>query len=177
MPTLLDLFGEPVPAEVTGRSLLPVLGGEAGADAIVFGMFGGPLGVTDGTYSYFRYPENMFDERLGEYTLMPTHLAGFFEPAELKRVALAEPFDFTKGLRLLRYDALNEARRPPGLDGTKTPSFHSAVYDNAADPNQLSPISDTAVEARLGASAVRILRAHDAPPEYYEWMGFDAALS
>ncbi|MGE3712018.1 MAG: sulfatase [Hyphomicrobiaceae bacterium] len=177
MPTLLDIFDRPCPPEVTGRSVLPLIGGALGPDAIIFGMFGGPIGVTDGEYSYFRYPENLFDERLGEYTLMPTHMTGFFNGNEMKTAALAEPFDFTKGQKLLRYDALNEARRPPGLDGTKFGAFKSAIYHNASDPNQLNPIHEPDVEARLRKAAIRILREHDAPPEYFGWMSLDTAAA
>ena len=134
----------------------------------------GPAGVPDGEYSYFRYPADLFDERLGEYTLIPTHMTGFFTLKELATGRMAGPFDFTKGQKLIRYDALNEARRPPGLDGTKFAAFESAVYHNATDPHQLHPIRDAAVEARLSAEILRILRAHDAPPEYFAWMGLDA---
>ncbi|WP_324252120.1 hypothetical protein [Roseibium aggregatum] len=81
------------------------------------------------------------------------------------------PFDFSKGQRLLRYDALNSARRPPGLDGTKFGAFESTIYHNASDPNQLRPISDAAIEARLNTEIVRLLKAHDAPPEYFNWIG------
>ncbi|MBC7286219.1 MAG: sulfatase, partial [Hoeflea sp.] len=115
--------------------------------------------------------------QLGEYTLMPTHMTGFFSQNELMTASLAEPFDFTKGQKLLRYDALNEARRPPGLDGTKFGSFESAIYHNASDPNQLKPIHDQAVEARLSEAIIRILREHDAPPEYFTWMSLDQATA
>jgi hypothetical protein len=160
-----------VPAEVTGRSILPLLDGEPGPEAVIFGMFGGPVGVTDGEYSYFRYPADLFNEQIGEYTLMPTHMTGFFTGEELATGQIAGPFDFTKGQKLLRYDALNSARRPPGLDGTKFAAFQSAVYHNASDPNQLQPISDAAIEARLQAQIMKILGAHDVPPEYVNWMG------
>jgi hypothetical protein len=108
---------------------------------------------------------------------MPTHMTGFFNGNEMKTAALAEPFDFTKGQKLLRYDALNEARRPPGLDGTKFGAFKSAIYHNASDPNQLNPIHEPDVEARLRKAAIRILREHDAPPEYFGWMSLDTAAA
>jgi len=171
MPTFLEVFGHSVPKEVTGRSVLSLIDGEPGPEALIFGMFGGPVGVTDGEYSFFRYPANLFDEQLGEYTLMPTHMTGFFGPDELATGRMAGPFEFTKGQRLLRYDALNSARRPPGLDGTKFGAFESTIYHNASDPNQLRPIYDAEIEARLNKEIVRLLKVHDAPPEYFNWIG------
>ncbi|MCT9000651.1 hypothetical protein NYR58_19950, partial [Chelativorans intermedius] len=70
-----------------------------------------------------------------------------------------------------------EARRPPGLDGTKFGAFESATYHNASDPNQLRPIQNPAVEARLRDAIVRILGEHDAPPEYFAWMSLDQFTS
>jgi arylsulfatase A-like enzyme len=52
MPTILELFGQPVPGEVQGRSILPMLAGEARIrDAAVYGIFGGATNVTDGRYT------------------------------------------------------------------------------------------------------------------------------
>ena len=173
MPTMLELHGHEIPSEVTGKSILEIARGNASHEALIFGMFGGPLGVTDGKHSYFIYPDDLFNEELGEYTLMPTHMTGMFTPKELATGNYSVPFDFTKGLKLIRYDALNEARRPPGLDGTSFHPFETAVYDNIKDPNQIQPIRDRTLEARLRQHALRLLASHDTPPEYYTWMGLN----
>ena len=174
MPTLLDIHAQPIPAEVTGKSIMNLVRGTDRHEALMFGMFGGPLGVTDGTHSYFLYPQDLFSEELGEYTLMPTHMTGFFSPKELATGVVSPPFDFTKGLKLMRYDALNEARRPPGLDGTKFEPFGTAIFNNKLDPNQLSPIHDEALESKLKAQAIALLERHDTPPEYFSWMGLNS---
>ena len=171
MPTFLDIFGLPVPPEVTGSSILSILKGEEQREALIFGMFGGPLAVTDGDWSYFIYPEDLFAETIGEYTLMPTHLDGLFSADELATAQLVPPFDFTKGAPLVRFDALNQARRPPGLDGTSTPKFETALYHNASDPNQLRPVQNVEREEHLRMKARSILTRHDAPKEYLAWMG------
>ena len=57
MPTFLDLFGLPVPPEVRARSVVPLLERDATQrDVGIFGMFGGPIGATDGRYTYYLYP-------------------------------------------------------------------------------------------------------------------------
>src|SRR5699024_2799505 len=71
-PTLLDIFGEPPPAEMTGESLLPVLAHDDPQRAergCVFGQFGAAINFTDGHYVYFLYPREPFHEGLFQYTL------------------------------------------------------------------------------------------------------------
>ncbi|MWB77994.1 sulfatase-like hydrolase/transferase [Pseudooceanicola sp. 216_PA32_1] len=175
MPTILGLHDVARPDEVTGEDIFDLADGRVARDAVAFGMFGGPIGITDGQYSYFRYPENIASEGLGEYTLMPTHLVGFFEPRELKTMTLSNGFDFTKGMPVMRLDALSDARRPPGLDGRKFEAFVSAIYNNHDDPCQLYPLSDDALEHRLAQQINDILDRHDTPPEYYDWMNLKTA--
>lgn len=54
MPTLLELFGAPVPSEVTACSLLPALADSAvtNRDANIYGVFGSAVNVTDGRYTF-----------------------------------------------------------------------------------------------------------------------------
>lgn len=76
MPTFLDLFGIDVPQEVQGHSLLPLLKEDRSMrDVAIFGVFGGPIGSTDGRYTYYLYPEDLYGPDLHEYTLMVEDLA------------------------------------------------------------------------------------------------------
>ena len=118
MPTLLDLHGiEPGP-DVTGRSLLPLIVGSADEvrDIAIFGVFGGAINATDGRYTYFRYPDDMENSELNEYTLMPTHSGNFFEVRELEDATLHRGFDFAKGVPLLKVPgpARRQASAQPG---------------------------------------------------------------
>ncbi len=177
MPTFLDLFGLPVPVEVTGRSLLPVLERDQPVhEAAIFGMFGGPIGVTDGRWTYYLYPEDLYAPGLHEYTLMPMHLHTLFTAAEMKTSKLVEPFGFTKEMPLLRIDALKDARRIPIHDGKRfDPGIGTTLYDLEADPRQERPLRDPLVEARLDAAMIEILIAHDTPPELYGRYGLTVA--
>jgi arylsulfatase A-like enzyme len=168
MPTLLDTFSLPIPAEVQGRSMLDLLRGETEGRAVgIFGMFGGPIGATDGRYAYYLYPADLYAPGLHEYTLMPTHIRSMMTSKELQTAELVRDFGFTKQMPVLRIDALNDSRRIPNIDGRVFENLGTQLFDLVADPGQLNPISDPAVEARLRIGMSEVLRAHDAPHELF----------
>ncbi|HEX6115311.1 MAG TPA: sulfatase-like hydrolase/transferase [Geminicoccaceae bacterium] len=172
MPTLLDVFGIAPPPEVRGHSLLPCLGDVRQLREIgIFGMFGGPIGATDGRFAYYLFAQDLLAPRLYEYTLMPTHLRTMFTPEELRTAALAEPFDFTKGAPVLRYDALPHAMRAPMHDFRGFGDVGTVLFDLAADPRQERPLRDEAIEVRLKAGIAAVLQAHDAPDELFARYG------
>jgi arylsulfatase A-like enzyme len=176
MPTLLDIFGLPVPAEVQGHSLLAHLRGDAAPrDIGIFGMFGGPIGATDGRHALYLYPEDLYAPGLHEYTLMPTHIRSMMSPAELQTAELVRDFAFTKDMPLLRIDALRDARRIPNVDKRVFENNGTQLFDLAADPGQLSPILNEAIEQRLRAGIAARLREHDAPHELFARYGLPPA--
>ena len=167
MPTILELFGQPVPPEVRGRSLMPLLAGETRVrESAIYGIFGGATNVTDGRFTYFRYPRDLFAQELFEYTLMPVHMRGFFELKEFEGAKLVDPFDFTKGLPMLRLPARSDARRPPTQGGGLEDAV-TVLYDTEADPGQMSPVRAPEVEERLVRAMLGHMQAHAAPPEAY----------
>jgi hypothetical protein len=169
MPTFLDLFGLSKPSEVRASSVVPLLEADlVQRDIGILGMFGGPIGATDGRYTYYLYPEDLYAPGLHEYTLMPMHLSSLFSDSEMKTAALVKPFDFTKGMPILRIDALKDARRIPIHDDKRfDPDFGTTLYDLATDPKQMKPFRDAELERRFHAGIIRQLRAHDAPREIY----------
>ena len=173
MPTFLESFGLPVPPEVQGKSLLPLLANDhAVRDIGIFGMFGGPIGATDGRYAYYLYPDDLYAPGLHEYTLMPMHLSSLFSGAEMRTAKLAPPFDFTKDMPVLRIDALKDARRIPIHDNKRfDPHVGTTLYDLAADPAQQHQFRDPLIERRFIAGIATVLAAHDAPPEFYSRYG------
>jgi len=177
MPTFLDLFGLPVPPEVRAKSVVPLLERDAmQRDVGLFGVFGGPLGATDGRYTYYLYPEDLYGPGLHEYTLMPMHLHSLFSVAEMKTSALSPPFDFTKGMPLLRIDALKDARRIPMHDNkTFDPGVGTTLYDLATDPKQERPFRDAEIERRFHAGMAQMMRAHDTPAEMYARYGVESS--
>src|SRR5690606_15340630 len=84
MPTILDLHGAPIPPEVCGHSLMPALtGGPVARETAIFGMFAGPMSVTDGRFVCYLYPTDEKGTGLGHYTLAPYHIDRNFSLAEL----------------------------------------------------------------------------------------------
>lgn len=168
MPTLCDLFGAEIPAEVQGRSLLPLLTvDEEQHDAVIFGYWGGGINVTDGRYTWFCYPRDMKNQELYQYTVMPAHMTKLFTVEEMQSASLVPPFAWTKGVPLLRIAHASKA-------GQKTHSYHfpeamedttTVLYDLATDPHQENPIRDAAVESRLRAALFRLMAENDAPTE------------
>ena len=168
MPTICELYGAEIPPEVEGRSLLALLDNDASDREVgMFGYWGGGINVVDGRYTYFCYPKDMLNQDLYQYTLMPAHMTKLFTVDELKSASLVPPFDFTKGVPLLRIAHKSKA-------DTKTHSFHfpekmedtnTVLYDLEADPGQTTPVTDGAVIDRLNDALFRLMAENDAPAE------------
>lgn len=171
MPTILDIFGVEAGKDVTGASLLPMVGEAGNRERIIaFGLFAGPIGVTDGRHVMLHYPPDVLGEGLYEYTLMPQHMVRPFTAKELATASMAPPFAFTKGIPLMRVDAMRDAARPPNLNGSFVDQGFR-LFDLAADPCQTNPTRDPKVESRLYEGLRTYMRAHDAPEESYAWYG------
>nr|WP_306266793.1 sulfatase [Pararhizobium sp. IMCC3301] len=173
MPTICEIHGAEIPAEVAGQSLLRLLEkDESDREAAIFGYWGGGINVVDGRYTYFCYPKDMQNQELYQYTLMPTHMTKMFTVDELKSASLVGPFDFTKGVPLLRVAHRSKA-------DTKTHSYHfpekmldttTVLYDLETDPGQTTPIDDPQVTERLNAALFRLMAENDAPAETVQRM-------
>ena len=173
MPTICEMFGAEVPPEVQGKSLLALLDrDQSDRTAAIFGYWGGGINVVDGRYTYFCYPKDMQNQDLYQYTLMPAHMTKLFTVEELKSASLVGPFEFTKGVPLLRIAHRSKA-------DTKTHSFHfpekmedtnTVLYDLQTDPGQENPISDPLVVERLNNELFRLMKENDAPIETVDRM-------
>ena len=168
MPTFLDLHGCKIPETVTGSSILPMLENDLpNRSSQIFGMFGGPVGVTDGVYTYYRYPKDISGQNLHLYTLMPAHMVKLFDIAELKSSELHPPFNFTKGAPMLRMK-LDPKNTQTGQDGNTLEDCKTVLYNVEADPQQEFPLHDPVIEKRLEAEIVHHFVLHDAPPELFQ---------
>ncbi|MEX0286872.1 MAG: sulfatase [Paracoccaceae bacterium] len=173
MPTLLGLHGVTAPPETTGVDLKGVLAGAAdqGRDIAVFGLFGGPLGVTDGEHVLYYYPDDLTKPGLREYTLMPAHMLDYFTVDELKTATLHKGFDFTKDVPVLSIAATAEAKRIPNNDGHAFDDIGTRLFDIIKDPKQETPLNDQGIQDRLMTGLKAVLTQHDTPEEVFEWYG------
>lgn len=180
MPTFLDMANGdiPIPPEVTGHSLLPVLANDSPQrEDTILGMFGGPICATDGRYTYYLFPDSLTGEGFNEYTLMPAHLRSYFDVREFADAEMSEPFDFTKNARLMKIKARDYAERIPWME--KQGGFAevgTVLYDLGVDPLQANPIADPEVVQRMRAAICRHLSRHDAPREIYQRYGLSGRV-
>lgn len=177
MPTLLEIFEQPIPAEVTGRSLVGLMRGgvppHAGDDArhgVIYGQFGAAINYTDGRYTYFMYPQVPFEDDLYQYTLMPMHMRTYFESTEFGHAELVAPLEFTRDFPVLRLplrsdSKANMTKRYPLLDAK------TVLYDLATDPEQRHPIDDPELHRRMRDAVAAQLLANQAPPEMFARYG------
>ncbi len=171
-PTFLDLFGVAAPAEMEGLSLLPLLESDWRARAgLLFGYFGGAVNVTDGRYTYHRFPPDLRDQELFQYTLMPTHIFSPFTPEELSAASLAPPFPFSKGTPMLRVPVIERSPMYNNYGPGALLEDETRLYDLTTDPGQERPLHDSAEEARLCALMRQLMLANDAPPEAFVRIG------
>lgn len=171
-PTFLDLFGVAPAPEMEGRSLLPVLDADGPLrPGALFGYFGGAVNVTDGRYTYHRYPPDLRTQEIYQYTLMPTHMKQPFTPDELHGARLSEPFPFTKGVPLLKVPVIERAPMNQHYGPGVMLEDETRLYDLATDPGQETPLGDTAVTARLAGEMAQLMSANDAPDEAFSRIG------
>ena len=174
MPTFMEWFGRDCPPEVTGTSITPTLQSDKKIrDTAIYGYFGAACNITDGQYTYLRYPEDLNASGIKEYTLMPTRNNRLFRLDELRDATLAPPFNFTKGVPVLEVQPLTtEDGSAAVMDGKFT--FHDAqtrLFDTKSDPGQTTPLEDAETEARLLCALGHQLKAHDAPSAIYKRLG------
>ena len=168
MPTLADLFAADCPPEAQGQSLVPLLEQDSvGHETVLSGIFGGPMLISDGRYAFHYRPKWLDSTNLNEYRLLPMHMRGPFSVQELRQMELVEPFEFTKGIPVLKIKALDDAQRVPFQDGDGFEDTETRLFDLTMDPKEERPFRDPEIESRLLAGAVTIMKNHDAPAEMY----------
>ncbi len=165
-PTILGFFNQHIPCDMKGKDLEVVIAQDKKVhEAVLFGLHGAQINITDGRYVYMRAP--VADNRpLYEYTLMPAHMRQMFSLEELRSTTLASPFTFTKRVPVMRIDAI------PGfeLDGGRS-IYTNMLFDLHADPGQKNPLQEQRIEARMIKLMIDLMKENDSPEEQYERVG------
>ena len=171
MPTILEMFGEAPSSLVEGKSLVPVLAqNKKIREALMYGMFGAGTNITDGKYTYFKYPDDMTKTDLFDYTLMPMRQKSLYDVDVLSETVLVDNFSFSKGARLLKIPARRNAKGQPvghlgqggGYEDTQT-----VLYDLEIDPAQNHPFRDQKIESRMTLLLKELMIKNEAPPEAF----------
>lgn len=170
--TLLRFFGVEPTADMEGYDLAETIRRDAKVrDAGMFGVFGGHACVTDGRYVYMRGIGDGANEPLYQYTYMPMHLYNMFSVQELQTTELAEPFDFTKGCRLMKIRSEKWVPKDTHARiGYVDADYirENLLFDLQEDPQQMHPIQDAALEQKMLEKLVSLMERNDAPQEQYQ---------
>ena len=163
--TLLEYFGQPLPPDMEGRPVRPILErDEAIREGGLFGIFGGQVCCTDGEWVYMRSPLAANAPRY-EYTLMPTRHGGrraFMDNDVLRTMQLHAPLPFTKGLPVLRVESRARVSQA---------AYPTMLFCLADDPAQHVPVQDEAQERRMIALMKRLMAQNACPEEQYARLG------
>jgi arylsulfatase A-like enzyme len=170
-PTFLDLYGVEPPAETEGRSLLS----EGNREAVLFGYFGGAVNVSDGRYTYHRFPEDIGTQEIYQYTVMPAHLKQLFTPEELSGATLADPFGWTKRVPLLKVPVIERSPMYNNYGPGSLLERDTRLYDLEADPGQERPLDDPSIEARMVELMRGLMERNEAPTEAYSRLALESA--
>ncbi len=164
VPTILEFFGIEPTKDMEGKVLKETINSDAKIKEFgLFGTHGAQVNITDGRYVYMRGPSNLFNKPIYEYTLMPTHMRGFFSINELKTIELSDPFSFTKGTKLMKSEAQFRYVNPY--------IFGSLLFDLQSDPHQENPIINAEIEKRMISALVKEMKEDDSPIEQFERLG------
>lgn len=160
--TILDLFGIPLPKDMTGR---PVRNGKRNPerDFAIWGIFGGQVNCTDGQYVYMKAPNA--DTSFNCYTMSGLHFArGRIQRNDIPyELSLGNTFSFSKGYPLFKVGKMgNDFQLQQAECGT-------LLFDIINDPKQERPIKNEAVTKELDARMAQKLKELDAPGELYDF--------
>ena len=165
--TFLDLFNVAPTPNMEGIPLRLTRDGSHRREALIFGYFGGAVNVTDGRFTYHRFPPDLRRQEIYQYTLMPTHIIMPFTVEELADIRIAGPLPFTKGAKVMQVPVIERSpmfeRYGPGA----LLENETRLYDLAADPGQARPVRDVETEARLVELMRCLMLANDAPAEAF----------
>ncbi len=164
-PTILDFFNVKIPDEMLGKSLKETIKNDKKVrEYALFGVHGGHINITDGKFVYMRAPVNDDGSPLFEYTLMPAHMQHSFSVEELQNIELSEPFNFTKGCKLMKI---------PAFDWRNLKRFGNLLFDLEKDPAQMMPVTDKNVEKLMLENMIKLMKENDAPEEQYVRVGIE----
>ena len=174
-PTILDYFDIEIPADVQGGTLSDRMTEDKPfRKAVLYGVMGGQVNVTDGRYVYMRGHVTEDNTPLYDYTLMPAHMRSLFAPRELQQWDKFSGFSFLKGC-----DVMKIPTRTPKVNLSDDNPFGrgkraTLLFDVQADPGQTTPLDDPKIESSMIELMIREMARNECPEEQYERLGLPA---
>ncbi len=172
--TLADVFEVASSHRTHGRSLVPLLTGEAERirDWAIGGVFGNWVQITDGTSKYARapavdgFPLSMWSNR---WSTMPLHVPGIeaLPPPDDRAVLDRMP---GSSIPVIRQPYAAGDRVPFWASGAKSVGQHH-LYDLDVDPHEQENRAGERAEHELVDLLVTALRHVDAPADQFERLG------
>ena len=171
-PTILDYFDIDIPKDAQGEPLTSrMLNDEPTRAALLYGVMGGQVNVTDGQYVYMRGHVTKDNSPLNDYTLMPTHMRSLFATRELQKWDKFSGFSFLKGCEVMkiptRTPQANLSDDNPFGRGKRA----TLLFDVLADPGQTRPLDDPEIESRMIKLMLLEMARNECPDEQYERLG------
>jgi arylsulfatase A-like enzyme len=164
-PTFLEFFNIKRPKTMQGKPLKETIENDKKIrDFALFGLHGAHVNITDGKYVYMRGSYDITNKPLFEYTVMPTHMKGFFSLDSFKTAEIAEPFSFTKECRTMKLEESD-------IVSSISTIFGTLLFDLTRDPHQEHPIEDDRVEKQMIEQLSKLMKESDAPLEQFERLG------
>jgi arylsulfatase A-like enzyme len=166
-PTLLDFFGVDIPVDMQGLVLKDHIAKKTPTrEAVIYGIFGGHVNVTDGRYVYMLAPRED-NAPLNHYTHMPTHMRSRFHVEEMRKMQWHEGFSFTKSCPVMKI---------PASGGVRFEDLTTRLYDLQKDPGQKHPFESEDIEKKMRWAMIDIMRRNDAPEEQFRRLDLKEAL-
>ncbi|MEM7016645.1 MAG: sulfatase [Pseudomonadota bacterium] len=171
-PTVLEYFGVDITPDMQGHPIAGrMLDNENVREAMLYGVMGGQVNVTDGQYVYMRAHITDDNTPLHDYTLMPTHMRSLFSPRELQKWEKVEGFSFMKGCPVMQIPT----RTPRMFLSQDNPvgkgKAATLLFDVLNDPGQTNPLDDLEIEARMLKLMLREMARNECPSEQYTRLG------
>ena len=142
----------------------------------MYGYFGKHVNVTDGKYVYMRSGRN--NEKLYQYTLMPTHLASMFSKEELYGAEdmLCRSFNFAENVPMLKIYA--HSKNTPKISYLEYNShcvYGDLLFDLQNDKEQNNNLKDKEeykkIKEKMKEYMFQLMKENEAPQEQYERLG------
>ena len=171
-PTILEYFDISPTPDMQGHRLVDALVDDsAPRQAVLYGVMGGQVNVTDGRYVYMRAHATPDNTPLYDYTLMPTHMRSMFSPRELTHWQRVDGFSFMKGCQVMQIPTRTPRSflakdNPVGLGKSAT-----LLFDIEQDPGQTQPLDDVEIETRMIKLMLMEMARNECPLEQYQRLG------